>query len=217
VLNLNSITVSVREKDSREGGRLILTEVWIEAAVNGPWGRKRRPLTPITPEDIIADGIACAEAGAAIIHVHAYDSASGQQLDDWELYARIIEGIRSKTDAIIYPTIPLSGSAYAGTNAEKRFFHIAELAKRGLIEWTVLDPGSVNFARFDDIGGLSGSFIYRNPPEDLLEGCRVAHEFGLHPSYAIYEPGFARLGAALAREAGLQAAVYRFMFSTEFA
>jgi uncharacterized protein (DUF849 family) len=195
-----------------------LTGTWIEAALNGPWGRQRQPLTPIAPEEIISDGIECAQAGAGIIHVHAYDVESGQQHDDWEIYARIIEGIRSKIDVIVYPTIPLSGSSYAGTNAEKRFVHIAELAKRKLIEWTVLDPGSVNFARFDQIGRLSGTFIYQNPPEDLQEGIRIARQYRLHPSYAIYEPGFARLGAALAQDGStLPAPVYRFMFSTEFA
>jgi 3-keto-5-aminohexanoate cleavage enzyme len=195
-----------------------LTETWIEAAVNGPWGRKKQPLAPIAPEEIIAEGIECAQAGAGIIHVHAYDVMSGQQHDDWQIYARIIEGIRSKIDAIIYPTIPLAGSSYAGTHAEKRFAHIAELAKRGLIEWTVLDPGSVNFARFDEIGRLSSTFIYQNPPADLQEGIRIADQYGLHPSYAIYEPGFARLGAALARNgARLPAPIYRLMFSTEFA
>jgi uncharacterized protein (DUF849 family) len=88
---------------------------------------------------------------------------------------------------------------------------------RGLIEWTVLDPGSVNFARFDEIGRLSRTFIYQNPPEDLQEGVRIARHYKLHPSYAIYEPGFARLGAALAHDgAGLPAPIYRLMFSSEF-
>jgi 3-keto-5-aminohexanoate cleavage enzyme len=201
-----------------QGDSLSLTETWIEAAVNGPWGRKRQPLTPIAPEEIIAEGIECAEAGAGIIHVHAYDVESGQQHDDWQIYARIIEGIRSKIDVIVYPTIPLAGSSYAGTNAEKRFAHIAELAQRGLIEWTVLDPGSVNFARFDEIGSLSGTFIYQNPPADIQEGMRIARQYRLHPSYAIYEPGFARLGAALSQDGSpLPTPVYRFMFSTEFA
>jgi 3-keto-5-aminohexanoate cleavage enzyme len=147
-----------------------LTETWIEAAVNGPWGRKRQPLTPIAPEESIAEGIECAQAGAGIIHVHAYDVESKQQHDDWQIYARIIEGIRNKIDVIVYPTNPLAGSSYAATNAEKRFAHIAELAQRGLIEWTVVDPGSVNFARFDEIGSLSRTFIYQNPAADIQEG-----------------------------------------------
>ena len=41
---------------------------------------------------------------------------------------------------------------------------------------------------------------------------------GLTPSYAIYEPGFTRLGAALAsRFPGLRPPLYRLMFSDAFA
>jgi len=39
---------------------------------------------------IVADGIACAQAGACIIHVHAYDGG-GPQTFDWQVYARIID------------------------------------------------------------------------------------------------------------------------------
>ena len=167
-----------------------MSAVWIEAALNGPWGRTRQPLIPVTVEQIVADGIAAAKSGAGIIHVHAYDDATGEQRDDWEIYARIIEGIRGAVDVIVYPTIPLSGSGYAGANAERRFAHVAQLARRGLIEWTVLDPGSVNFVRYDEIGSLGETFIYRNSPDDLQEGIRLAQEHRLHPGYAIYEPGF---------------------------
>jgi 3-keto-5-aminohexanoate cleavage enzyme len=39
----------------------------------------------------------------------------------------------------------------------------------------------------------------------------------LHPAFAIYEPGFTRAGAALARAAGVKTPIYRFMFSEQFA
>src|ERR1700727_2247177 len=48
-------------------------KVWIEVALNGPWSRGRQPGIPDTVEAIIAEGIACAGPGAAIIHTHAYD------------------------------------------------------------------------------------------------------------------------------------------------
>jgi 3-keto-5-aminohexanoate cleavage enzyme len=195
-----------------------MSSVWIEAALNGPWGRHRQPGIPITIAEIISEGLAAADAGAAIIHVHAYDNASGQQRDEWETYARIIEGIRSKIDVIVYPTIPLAGSAFAASNAERRFAHTTELGKRGLIEWTALDPGSVSFVRLDQVKTSSDSFVYQNPLRDIREGLRVALEYRLHPGYAIYEPGFTRLGAALAHGlVDLPTPIYRFMFSDEFA
>jgi uncharacterized protein (DUF849 family) len=192
--------------------------IWIEAALNGPWGRKRQPGIPVTVDEIVADGLASANAGAAIIHVHAYDPATGLQKDEWETYARIIDGIRAKTDVIVYPTIPLAGSDYASVNAQRRFAHTAELAKRGLLEWTVCDPGSRNFMRFDEVDDASAGFVYQNPMADIREGLRLSAQYGIYPGYAIYEPGFTRLGAALARaQPGVPMPIYRFMFSDEFA
>lgn len=191
-------------------------KVWIEAALNGPWGRERQPGMPISVEEIVADGVAAAQAGAAIVHLHAYDEDTGRQRDEWSLYARIIEGIRARADVIVYPTIPLAGSDYA-SSAEQRYGHVAELARRGLLEWMVVDPGSVAFVRFDELPGLSPGFIYENPLPDLRDGMRVAKQHCLHPSYAIYEPGFTRLGAAMASMMQTPQAVYRLMFSDEFA
>ena len=190
-----------------------MTKVWIEAALNGPWTRQRQPGIPIAVEEIVAEGIAAAEAGAAIVHAHAYDVTSGRQHDTWELYARIIEGIRAKIDVIVYPTIP--SGAFGQADEGGRFAHTAELARRGLIEWAVIDPGSVNLTRFDTLG--QGS-IYQNPHTDILEGMRIARAHGVHPGFAIYEPGFTRLGAALADVAPPSPTpIYRFMFSDEFA
>ncbi len=197
-----------------------MRKVWIEVALNGPWGRARQPGIPVAEAEIIADGIACAEAGAAVIHLHAYDAATGRQRDDWQIYARIIEGIRARVDAIVYPTIPLAGSAYAGAegDAAARFAHVEALAARGLIEWTVVDPGSVNFVRFGAEAREGAGFVYLNPPDHVAEGLRLATRHRLHPSYAIYEPGFLRLGAAMTAGAhGLPAPIYRLMFSDEFA
>jgi uncharacterized protein (DUF849 family) len=192
-------------------------KVWIEASLNGPWGRARQPCIPVRIDEIIADGIAVAEAGCAIVHVHAYDEETGRQRDDWELYARIIEGIRARADVIVYPTIPLAGSSYAADGTRRRFAHVEELARRGLLEWTVLDPGSVDFARFDNVRDTEAGFVYENSLADIHDGMRVAHEHQLHAGYAIYEPGFTRLGAALAAAYGVPCPIYRFMFSDEFA
>ena len=191
-------------------------KVWVEAALNGAWGRERQRDIPITVEEIVADGIAVAKAGAAIVHLHAYDEQTGRQRDEWSLYARIIEGIRAKADVIVYPTIPLAGSDYA-SSAGRRYGHVDELARRGLLEWMVVDPGSVAFVRFGELSGSSEGFIYENPLPDIRDGMALAKEHGLHPSYAIYEPGFTRLGAALAAMMQTPLPIYRLMFSDEFA
>jgi uncharacterized protein (DUF849 family) len=197
-----------------------MPKVWIEVALNGPWGRERQPTIPVSVDAIVADGIAAAKAGAAIVHLHAYDDNTGRQRDDWQTYARIIEGIRAQCDAIVYPTIPIAGSGFAGalTSARERYSHLEELAKRGLVEWAVVDPGSANIARLDELSRKELGFVYQNPDAHIIEGLRICAEYDVRPSYAIYEPGFTRAGAALASaHRGLPAPIYRFMFSEQFA
>jgi uncharacterized protein (DUF849 family) len=193
--------------------------VWLEVALNGPWARERQPLIPTTEEEVIADGIACARAGAAIVHLHAYDPATGRQRDDAAVYARIIEGIRSAVDAIVYPTVPLAGSVDApeAGPAETRYAAVEELARRGLIEWAVVDPGSAQMSFRADLGRDREGFVYLNPESHVRHGLALAARHGLVPSYAIYEPGFVRLGAALARRvAGAgPGPVYRLMFTDD--
>jgi len=192
---------------------------WLEVAVNGPWGRDTQPLIPITVDDIVAQGIACAKEGAAIIHVHAYDVTTGRQKDDPDIYARIIEGIRAKVDVIVYPTLPFVGSVDLPTicTPQERFAAVEELSRRGLLEWSVVDPGSCNFALFSDIEQDKLGFVYPNPETHLRHGLALAQRYAFVPSYAIYEPGFIRLGAALARRyPGARQAVYRLMFSNQY-
>jgi 3-keto-5-aminohexanoate cleavage enzyme len=81
-----------------------MRKVWIEAALNGPWSRALQPGIPDTIETIIAEGVACARAGTTIIHAHACDGG-GPQTFDWQVYARIIAGIRAQVDVPVYPSV----------------------------------------------------------------------------------------------------------------
>ena len=143
--------------------------VWLEVALNGPWPPGRQPHVPVQVKDIVAEGIACVEAGAAILHVHARDPESGRQRDDPDLYAAIIEGIRAHADAIIYPTIPAPGPADSpgDDDGKSRYACIAALARRGLLEWAPIDPGSMNFAHEEGLlRDIAGS-VYVNPERPL--------------------------------------------------
>ncbi len=190
---------------------------WLEASLNGPWSRERQPLIPILVGEIVEQGIACARAGAAIIHVHAYDERTGRQKDDANLYAAIIEGIRAKEDVIVYPTLPFAGihDGPGALSAAQRFAHVEALAKRGLLEWSVVDPGSTQITALTDIASGNEGIVYVNPESHVRRGLELATKFHYHPSYAIYEPAFLRLGAALARAyPRVPQPIYRFMFST---
>ena len=105
-----------------------MRKVWIEAALNGAWTRALQPGIPDTVETIITEGVACARAGATIIHAHAYDHG-GSQTFDWQVYARIIEGIRARVEVPVYPSYPSIlttsiDSGLSGTAGAARFAHI---------------------------------------------------------------------------------------------
>jgi len=194
------------------------TKTWLEVALNGPWGRRRQPGIPVTMAEIVEQAVACAKAGAAIVHVHAYDESTGKQKDDAELYACIISEIRSRADVIVYPTVPLAGMpGQPGIQtAPERFAHLQRLGERGLLEWAAVDPGSVNFADYDDLREDKIGFVYLNPEEHVRYALDLARKFRFHPAYAIYEPGFARLGATLHWRCSSPAPIYRFMFSSGY-
>ena len=121
-------------------------KVWIEAALNGPWSRALQGGIPDTVEAIVAEGVACARAGATIIHTHAYDGG-GAQTFDWQVYARIIEGIRGQVDVPVYPAYPsiMTTNIDAGfsvADAAVRFAHIEALAARASAAPARVNPGS---------------------------------------------------------------------------
>jgi len=193
-------------------------KIWIEAALNGPWSRSRQPAIPDTVDAIVTEGIGCAAAGACIIHVHAYDGG-GAQTFNWQVYARIIEGIRAKVDVPVYPSIPSAGIGVGPLPGEAaaRFAHVEALAARGLLEFAVVDPGSVNFTELAAGPDTVPALTYLNPEAHVRHALSFAARFGFHPAYAIYEPGFTRAGATLARAMGAKTPIYRLMFSDTFA
>jgi 3-keto-5-aminohexanoate cleavage enzyme len=191
----------------------MMRKVWIEAALNGPWSRALQPGIPDTIEAIIAEGVACARAGASIIHTHAYDGG-GRQTHDWQVYARIIEGIRKQVDVPVYPSYPafMTDGDAALADISVRYAHIEALVERGLIDFALVDPGSVNFTLTTTTSAAKPAGTYMNSEDHIRYVLDFAARHRLHPDFAIYEPGFLRAGAALARAAGTKAPIYRLMF-----
>lgn len=194
-----------------------MSRIWLEAAVNGPWTRGNQPAIPLSAAEIAADCLACAKAGAAIVHFHPYDTGTGLQVDTTEAYAEVIERVREVDEkVIVYGTLPMAGLPNVSDtmSPQQRFAHVKGLAERGLIEWTVLDPGSTNITHDSWIAEGREGFTYLNPESHVRYGLELCTEKGLHPSYAVYEAGFIRQGAALHRATpGCPMPVYRYMFS----
>lgn len=92
---------------------------------------------PITPEQIAQSSIEAAEAGAAIIHLHARDPATGQPTPDPATFMRFLPTIKQSTDAVL--NITTGGGL--GMTVEERL--AAPLQAKP--EMCSLNMGSMNF------------------------------------------------------------------------
>jgi uncharacterized protein (DUF849 family) len=191
--------------------REAMEKTWLEVSLNGRLPRGRQPGMPVSASRLIEDGIACVKAGAAIVNVQAFDERSGEPVDDAELYARIIEGIRGKVDAIVYPAAPATGES-----AQARFAFVERLGGRGLLEWIAVEPGSVNVAHYDGLREDRAGVMQANPEQHVRHALGLARRLNLHPSHSILEPGFIRLGATLHWRESCPAPVYRLTFSSGY-
>lgn len=110
------------------------------------------PHLPVTPDQIAASAIGAAEAGAAIVHLHARDPDTGRPSQDPGLYARFLSRIREGCDAIV--NITTGGGL--GMSLEDRMAP-ALVAKPELAS---LNMGSFNF----NISGAARAL--RDPVQD---------------------------------------------------
>ena len=92
---------------------------------------------PITPEEIAKSSIEAAEAGAAIIHLHARDPATGEPTPDPAVFMRFLPTIKQSTDAVVNIT---TGGGLTMTLEERL---AAPLAAKP--EMCSLNMGSMNF------------------------------------------------------------------------
>ena len=98
------------------------------------------PHLPITPEEIIADSLAAANAGAAILHLHARHPEDGHPDQTPEGFSPFLARIKQNSNAVI--NITTGGSPYMSV-AERvapAAYHKPELAS--------LNMGSMNFGLY---------------------------------------------------------------------
>src|SRR3546814_7035784 len=74
-----------------------MSKVIITCAVTGSVHTpSMSPYLPITPDEIVADAVAAAEAGAAMIHLHARDPKTGKPTPSPEIFGQFLSRIRSE-------------------------------------------------------------------------------------------------------------------------
>jgi uncharacterized protein (DUF849 family) len=96
------------------------------------------PHLPLTPDEIGAQAIEAAEAGAAILHLHARDPADGRPTADPKVFDQFVPRIAAATDAVINIT---TGGSTRMTLEERLAYPL-----QAKPEMCSLNMGSMNFS-----------------------------------------------------------------------
>ncbi len=117
--------------------RKVIITCAVTGAIHTP---SMSPYLPITPDQIVDEAVAAAEAGAAIIHLHARDPETGRPDQSPEGFGRFLSRIKQRTDAVL--NITSGGSPYMKVEERVR---PAEVFKP---EVASLNMGSINFGLY---------------------------------------------------------------------
>ncbi len=98
------------------------------------------PHLPVTPAEIAAQSVAAAEAGAAILHLHARDPETGRPSADPEVFMQFLPAIKAQCDAVL--NITTGGSSLMTLEERLAAPNLAQP------EMASLNMGSMNFGLF---------------------------------------------------------------------
>jgi uncharacterized protein (DUF849 family) len=150
---------------------------------------------PWRPEDLAAQSIAAAEAGAAILHIHARNPLDGSPTGDPKVYQAFLPQIHAATDAVI--NLTTGGSP--DMSPDERLAAALHFSP----EMCSLNMGSMNFS-FHHMGSKitewkfpwekqyilnSEKFIFRNTFADIARVYGLMAEHGTRYEHECYDIG----------------------------
>lgn len=175
-------------------GKVIITCA-VTGAIHTP---SMSPYLPVTPQEIADAAVGAAEAGAAIIHLHARDPVTGKPDQRPEAFVPFLKDIKARSDAVI--NLTTGGSPYM--TVQERMRPAAELKP----EVASMNMGTMNFGLFPMLNRfkefkfdwerpyLEGSkdLIFRNTYGDLetvlteLSANQTRYEFECYDTSHLY-------------------------------
>jgi uncharacterized protein (DUF849 family) len=154
------------------------------------------PHLPITPQQIIEESVAAAEAGAAVLHLHARDPETGAPSPKASVFKQFLPSIKQQCDAVI--NITTGGGI--GMSMDERL----EAAHWAQPELCSLNMGSMNFGLFPAAEKI-GEFQYawekpflENTRENIMSNTfgqiervirELGHGYGTRFEFECYDMG----------------------------
>jgi len=156
-------------------------KVIITAALTGVLAtRAQCPAIPYTPKEIGEEAKRAADAGAAIVHIHARTQEGGP---DWrvETFAEIFAEVRART-----PVIVNFSTGAVGIPPEERVAHIRDLRP----EMAALNMGSMNYAIYSEKRKVfHHDHVFANPFKDIQFFLETMNGAGVQPEMECFDAG----------------------------
>lgn len=148
---------------------------------------------PVTADEIADAAIAAAEAGAAVLHLHARDPVNGKPSQEPDLFRPFLERIKASTDAVV--NITTGGSPHMTVEERMR------PAMTFKPELASLNMGSMNFGLFPMLDRFktfqhewerehlenSRDLIFKNTYKDIEAILRKGTENGTRFEFECYD------------------------------
>jgi uncharacterized protein (DUF849 family) len=119
------------------GAGKVIVSCAVTGAIHTP---SMSPYLPVTPDEIVTDGVKAARAGAAILHLHARNPETGQPDQSPEAFGRFLSRVKEECGAVI--NVTTGGSPFMTVEERVR------PAKTYKPELASLNMGSINFGLF---------------------------------------------------------------------
>lgn len=167
-------------------------KVIILVAVNGGSQQDRDGAhIPVTPLEIAEESRRCAEAGAAIVHLHARDAKTRRGTGDPAIFGEIIRETRARSDILIQTTTgiglkedPVTGELAWATHEER----LGLLTIEPVQDFVTVPLGTWDF--YHPAGAQPQTRTYLNTPDFLEKNIAAIRKKGVAWEMEIAEVGF---------------------------
>ncbi len=170
--------------------RKVIITCAVTGAIHTP---SMSPHLPVTPEEIAEGAIAAAEAGAAILHLHARDPQNGKPTQDPEAFRPFLSVIKERCNAVVNITTGGSPHMTVQERMQPAMTFKPELAS--------LNMGSMNFGLFPMLQRFtefkhswerehlenSRDLIFKNTYKDIETILRLGTENGTRFEFECYD------------------------------
>lgn len=170
--------------------RTVIITSAVTGAIHTP---SMSPHLPVSPTEIAEAAIGAAEAGAAIVHMHARDPRDGRPSQRIEHFEPILAQLKANTDAVI--NITTGGSPHMTVEERMRPASVFEP------ELASLNMGSMNFGLFQMLDRFtefeheweraslenSRDLVFKNTFSDIETILRIGAENGTRFEFECYD------------------------------